>query len=158
MNFYTLNDVINKLEYKLVLAFIPAFKCLSNIQETFNTWCPVHEYLMFKWQLARTSYILGHWQVKMGKLLSIISILVTSSCIGFLILMGSRCVVKLSEELKGTNVDIVKASKHLYPTISICSIDAHSKNEGYIQILAKCNLRYLNQKLTNFCAIQYMLW
>ena len=61
----------------------------------------VHEYLMFKWQLARTSYILGHWQVKMGKILSIISILVTSSCIGFLILMGSRCVVKLSEELKG---------------------------------------------------------
>ena len=103
----------------------------------------VHEYLMFKWQLARTSYILGHWQVKMGKLLSIISILVTSSCIGFLILMGSRCVVKLSEELKGTNVDIVKASKHLYPTISICSIDAHSQNEGYIQMLAKCNLRYL---------------
>ena len=85
---------------------------------------------------------LGHWWVKMAKLLSIISILVTSFCIGFLILMGTKCVVKLSEELKGTNVDIVKASKHLYPTITICSIDAHSQNERYIQMLDKCNLRY----------------
>ena len=131
INFLTKIEPFYNVSPKLLLAFIPACPCFLSV-------CPISKkpsrldtpWIFYDHQMTTCKVVLsepvglGHWWVKMAKLLSIISILVTSFCIGFLILMGTKCVVKLSEELKGTNVDIVKASKHLYPTITICSIDA----------------------------------
>ena len=76
----------------------------------------------------------------MSKVLSGISILATLVCAGVLLAIGSKCLSKFNEKLKGANVGIVQASTQPYPAITICPLRVYYENEKYIESLSKCNL------------------
>ena len=78
--------------------------------------------------------------IRMGKVLSFLSSLITLACLAFLIFMGTQCMIKFSEKLKGTNVGIVKASKHSYPDITICPLEDQNDNQHYNKVLKRYNL------------------